>query len=124
MPGRSREREIDIDVVEGSRWAHRTVGRVMEYGKALASFMRLDRDGSGSISLAEFREGLSCVDSSLVTMLFHAFDRDGDGAIDLREFITSVSVQLSGDVEQQVSLAFDAYGRGSDGFTPIQCWFR
>ena len=86
--------------------------------EATANFKRLDTNGDGKLSLAEFRHGLGLLglSPSFATILFNAFDKSRDGAIDSREFVATMAVMLHpSDVEAQAALAFEAYDLNGDG---------
>ena len=102
-----------------------TEGFVMskhEYSSAVKSFMTMDLDGDGYLSLEEFRSslGLLGIDDTFAQILFNSFVKaehhDRDGFINRSEFCASMAIMLHpGNVEQQVSMAFDAYDTNHDG---------
>ena len=94
----------------------------MEYGNAVKSFMAMDLDGDGYLSIEEFRSslGLLGIDDSFAQILFNSFAKaehhDRDGFINRSEFCASMAVMLHPTrVEEQVSMAFDAYDLNHDG---------
>ena len=84
--------------------------------------MTMDLDGDGYLSLEEFRSslGLLGIDDTFAQILFNSFVKaehhDRDGFINRSEFCASMAIMLHpGNVEQQVSMAFDAYDTNHDG---------
>ena len=93
-----------------------------EYSNAVKSFMAMDVDGDGYLSLEEFRGslGLLGIDDAFAQILFNSFAKadhhDRDGYINRSEFCASMAVMLHpAAVEEQVSMAFDAYDVNKDG---------
>ena len=93
-----------------------------EYSSAVKSFMTMDLDGDGYLSLEEFRSslGLLGIDDTFAQILFNSLVKaehhDRDGFINRSEFCASMAIMLHpGNVEQQVSMAFDAYDTNHDG---------
>lgn len=80
-------------------------------------FMKLDRDGSGTIDKTEFL-GIPGISSNpLASRLMDVFDEDGSGTIDFQEFIAGLSV-FSGKTSKadKLKFAFKIYDIDRDGF--------
>ena len=78
----------------------------------------MDEDGDGELSAAEFRSGLGMLgmDQTFAQILFNSFDHDRSGSINKSEFLASMAVMLHpSDMEEQVSMAFDAYDTNRNG---------
>ena len=86
--------------------------------EALKNFAAMDSDGDGQLSAEEFRTGLGMLgmDQDFAHILFSSFDTDRSGTINKSEFLAAMAVMLHPtDMEQQVSMAFDAYDLNRDG---------
>lgn len=82
------------------------------------SFSAMDKNGDGSLTLGEFREGLGMLgmDADFSSLLFNMFAKNPDGNVDRSEFLASMGVMLHPDSQElQVGLAFDAYDLNKDG---------
>lgn len=83
-------------------------------------FMKLDRDGLGTIDRQEFLSipGISL--NPLASRLMDIFDADGDGTIDFQEFITGLSA-FSGktNTHDKLAFAFKIYDIDNDGYISI-----
>ena len=54
-------------------------------------FMKLDRDGSGSIDKDEFLQIPAIANNPLALRLIAIFDEDGGGTVDFQEFVAGLS---------------------------------
>ena len=90
---------------------------------ALKNFMAMDINGDGQLSADEFRTGLGMLgmDQDFAQILFSSFDTDQSGAINKSEFLAAMAVMLHPtNLEQQVSMAFDAYDVNHDGKLSVE----
>lgn len=55
-------------------------------------FLKLDRDGSGSIDRDEFLQIPAIANNPLAHRLISIFDADGGGSVDFQEFVHGLSV--------------------------------
>ena len=80
-------------------------------------FMKLDRDGSGTIDKSEFLEIPGISSNPLALRLMDVFDQDGSGTIDFQEFIAGLSA-FSGKTSKvdKLNFAFRIYDIDRDGF--------
>ncbi|WFD39528.1 Calcineurin subunit B [Malassezia japonica] len=74
-------------------------------------FLKLDRDGSGSIDRDEFLQIPAIANNPLAHRLISIFDADGGGSVDFQEFVHGLSVFSS-----QGSLVFKVYDMDRDGY--------
>ncbi|KAJ3367907.1 calcineurin subunit B [Allomyces macrogynus ATCC 38327] len=80
-------------------------------------FMKLDKDGSGTIDKDEFLAIPQIANNPLVARLIAIFDEDGGGDVDFTEFISGLSVFSSrGNKESKLRFAFKVYDMDRDGF--------
>jgi len=80
-------------------------------------FRKLDKDGSGTLSVSEFMQLSELQQNPLVERVIAIFDTDGDGEIDFREFISGISM-FAGDADRNKKLkfAFKIYDVDKDGY--------
>lgn len=80
-------------------------------------FMKLDKDGSGTIDKQEFLAIPGISSNPLATRLMDVFDEDGGGTIDFQEFITGLSA-FSGKTskDEKLKFAFKIYDIDRDGY--------
>lgn len=80
-------------------------------------FLKLDRDGSGTIDKGEFLDIPGIASNPLANRLMDVFDADGSGTIDFQEFITGLSA-FSGKTAtvDKLKFAFKIYDIDRDGF--------
>lgn len=80
-------------------------------------FMKLDRDGSGTIDKQEFLSIPGILSNPLASRLMDVFDADGSGTIDFQEFITGLSA-FSGKTSkaEKLKFAFKIYDIDRDGY--------
>jgi len=87
-------------------------------------FKSMDGDGSGGLSLGEFKQGLDemglGLQTSEVRFLFEFFDRNHDGTVSLEEFLTAIRGQLSDFRLKLVRQAFSALDVNKDGLLQPQ----
>jgi len=74
------------------RTSERNATQLRENGR---SFLRIDRDGDGSISLREFYAFANGrLDNDTIKRIFNAADKDGNGKLSMREFAYAVKLML------------------------------
>lgn len=80
-------------------------------------FMKLDKDGSGTIEKNEFLAIPGISSNPLASRLMDVFDEDGSGSIDFQEFITGLSA-FSGKTSKidKMKFAFKIYDIDRDGY--------
>lgn len=88
-----------------------------EINRMRKRFMKLDKDGSGTIDKNEFLAIPGILSNPLATRLMDVFDVDGNGAIDFQEFITGLSA-FSGKSSKsdKLTFAFKLYDIDRDGY--------
>ncbi|KAG0309741.1 hypothetical protein BGZ98_008877 [Dissophora globulifera] len=80
-------------------------------------FMKLDRDGSGSIDKEEFLAIPQIATNPLASRLIAIMDEDGGGDVDFKEFIAGLSAFSSkGNKIEKLRFAFKVYDMDRDGF--------
>ncbi|KAH8914998.1 calcineurin subunit B [Atractiella rhizophila] len=80
-------------------------------------FMKLDKDGSGSIDKDEFLQLPQIASNPLASRMIAIFDEDGGGTVDFQEFVAGLSAFSSrGDREDKLKFAFKVYDMDRDGF--------
>lgn len=80
-------------------------------------FMKLDKDGSGTIDKSEFLSIPGISSNPLASRLMDVFDEDGSGTIDFQEFIMGLSA-FSGKTSKsdKLNFAFKIYDIDRDGY--------
>lgn len=80
-------------------------------------FMKLDKDGNGTIEKNEFLAIPGISSNPLASRLMDVFDEDGSGTIDFQEFISGLSA-FSGKTSKtdKLKFAFKIYDIDRDGF--------
>lgn len=88
-----------------------------EINRLRMRFMKLDKDGSGTIDKNEFLTIPGISSNPLASRLMDVFDEDGNGTIDFQEFIGGLSA-LSGKASKidKLGFAFKIYDIDKDGF--------
>ncbi|KAL7413195.1 calcium/calmodulin-dependent protein phosphatase [Mrakia frigida] len=80
-------------------------------------FMKLDRDGNGSIDKEEFLQIPQIANNPLASRMIAIFDEDGGGTVDFQEFVGGLSAFSSkGAREEKLRFAFKVYDMDRDGF--------
>ncbi|KAI9175620.1 Calcineurin subunit B [Blastocladiella emersonii ATCC 22665] len=80
-------------------------------------FMKLDKDGNGSIDKDEFLSIPQIANNPLVGRLVSIFDEDGGGDVDFSEFLNGLSVFSGrGNKESKMRFAFKVYDMDRDGY--------
>ncbi|KAK7241072.1 calcium ion binding protein [Aureococcus anophagefferens] len=89
-----------------------------------AQFLKIDKDGSGSLELWEMLDHLDLHRTKFAKRVFSIFDEDGSNEIDFREFVVTLWQRGAGARRaryctlgrtQLVMFAFDLYDRDSSG---------
>ncbi|WVR04529.1 calcineurin subunit B [Kwoniella sp. DSM 27419] len=80
-------------------------------------FMKLDKDGSGSIDKDEFLQIPQIANNPLAHRMIAIFDEDGSGTVDFQEFVGGLSAFSSkGGREEKLRFAFKVYDMDRDGY--------
>ncbi|WVQ84181.1 calcineurin subunit B [Cryptococcus sp. DSM 104549] len=80
-------------------------------------FMKLDKDGSGSIDKDEFLQIPQIANNPLAHRMIAIFDEDGSGTVDFQEFVGGLSAFSSkGGRDEKLRFAFKVYDMDRDGF--------
>ncbi|GAA93825.1 uncharacterized protein L969DRAFT_101264 [Mixia osmundae IAM 14324] len=80
-------------------------------------FMKLDKDGSGSIDREEFLQIPQIANNPLASRMIAIFDEDGGGTVDFQEFVGGLSAFSNrGDRSEKLKFAFKVYDMDRDGF--------
>ncbi|KAK8846860.1 calcineurin subunit B [Kwoniella newhampshirensis] len=80
-------------------------------------FMKLDKDGSGSIDKDEFLQIPQIANNPLAHRMIAIFDEDGSGSVDFQEFVGGLSAFSSkGGRDEKLRFAFKVYDMDRDGF--------
>ncbi|KAJ3209917.1 Calcineurin subunit B [Dinochytrium kinnereticum] len=80
-------------------------------------FVKLDKDGSGTIDKDEFLSLPQIANNPLAARLLSVLDGDGTGDIDFKEFISGLSAFSSkGNKIDKLRFAFKVYDMDRDGF--------
>ncbi|KAF2672602.1 putative CNB1-calcineurin B, regulatory subunit [Microthyrium microscopicum] len=105
------------NIVQGSNFDHDEVERLRK------RFMKLDKDGSGTIDRAEFLAIPQISSNPLATRLIiltnetAILDNDGNGDVDFEEFVKGLSAFSSkGNKEEKLKFAFKVYDIDRDGY--------
>ena len=78
-------------------------------------FLRIDKDGSGTIELWEMLDHLDLKRNRFAKRVFAIFDVDGSNEIDFREFVVALWQYCTLGRAQLIMFAFDLYDRDSSG---------
>lgn len=97
--------------MEGTNFDREEINRLRK------RFMKLDRDGNGTIDKSEFLAIPGISSNPLASRLMDVFDEDSDGSIDFQEFITGLSA-FSGKTSRtdKLRFAFKIYDIDRDGY--------
>ena len=80
-------------------------------------FIKLDKDGSGTLEKEEFLALPQISANPLAHRLLAVFDNDGSGDVDFKEFITGLSTfSAKGKKEEKLGFAFKVYDVDRDGY--------
>ena len=78
-------------------------------------FLRIDKDGSGTIELWEMLDHLDLKRNRFAKRVFAIFDVDGSNEIDFKEFVVALWQYCTLGRAQLIMFAFDLYDRDSSG---------
>ncbi|KAJ3412177.1 ATP binding domain 4 [Chytridiales sp. JEL 0842] len=89
----------------------------MKIQRLYKRFVKLDKDGSGTIDKDEFLQIPQIASNPLAARLLSVLDGDGTGDVDFKEFISGLSAFSSkGNKEEKLRFAFKVYDMDRDGF--------
>lgn len=108
--GASSSKILD-NLLQGTSFSFEEVDRLRK------RFMKLDKDGSGTIDLQEFLLIPGISQNPLSLRLISIFDEDNSGTIDFKEFISGLSIfsALSSPL-QKLQFAFKIYDIDKDNY--------
>lgn len=90
-----------------------------EIGSLITEFNKLDADGDGVISIAEFKESISKLgrnSTQEIIDVFNEIDADKSGTINYTEFIAATMNQSIYLKEEKLFQAFKMFDKNNDGF--------
>ncbi|KAK5070962.1 Calcineurin subunit B [Lithohypha guttulata] len=103
--------QILDNIVAGSNFDKDEVDRLRK------RFMKLDKDGSGTIEREEFLSLPQVSSNPLATRMIAIFDEDGGGDVDFAEFVQGLSAfSAKGHKEEKLRFAFKVYDIDRDGY--------
>eukprot|EP01111_Echinosteliopsis_oligospora_P007283 TRINITY_DN2207_c0_g1_i1.p1 TRINITY_DN2207_c0_g1~~TRINITY_DN2207_c0_g1_i1.p1 ORF type:complete len:180 (-),score=47.46 TRINITY_DN2207_c0_g1_i1:66-605(-) len=89
----------------------------MELKRLYRRFKKIDKDNSGSLSLAEFTQIPDLALNPLLERIIQVFDANGDDEIQWAEFVQVLStLSDKGTREQKMKFAFQVYDVNGDGY--------
>jgi len=89
----------------------------VEVDRLKKRFMKLDKDGNGTIEREEFLSLPQVSSNPLATRMIAIFDEDGGGNVDFQEFVSGLSAFSSkGNKEEKLKFAFKVYDIDRDGY--------
>eukprot|EP00930_Biecheleria_cincta_P023563 TRINITY_DN17015_c0_g1_i1.p1 TRINITY_DN17015_c0_g1~~TRINITY_DN17015_c0_g1_i1.p1 ORF type:complete len:537 (+),score=136.97 TRINITY_DN17015_c0_g1_i1:225-1835(+) len=94
-----------------------------EVVKLRRTFLAMDKDGNGTLSMQEMKlafSAVSAVDDQELTRLLEAIDVNDDNRIEYCEFMAAAMMQRLDDSEQAAWVAFKAFDLNSNGFVSLQ----
>lgn len=108
--GAASSKIID-SLMEGTNFDREEIDRLRK------RFMKLDKDGSGTIDKNEFLAIPGISTNPLASRLMDVFDEDGSGTIDFQEFIGGL-LAFSGKTShlEKLNFAFKIYDIDRDGY--------
>ncbi|KAK2749439.1 Calcineurin subunit B [Myotisia sp. PD_48] len=107
----SNKMQIIEKIVSTSNFDRDEVDRLQK------TFMKLDKDGSGTIERDEFLSLPQVSSNPLATRMIAIFDEDGGGDVDFHEFVSGLSAFSSkGNKEEKLRFAFKVYDIDRDGY--------
>ena len=86
-----------------------------EMKRVLADFKRIDRDGSGSISVDELMDHIGIKRTVFTDKLFRFLDTSGDGGLDFAEFLHSIGTLCMFGREEIRRMCFNIYDVAGKG---------
>ncbi|GBG33868.1 Calcium-dependent protein kinase 1 [Hondaea fermentalgiana] len=88
--------------------------------KLYRGFSKIDKDGSGELSLFELLDHLKVSKTPFTKRVFSIFDEDGSGSIDFREFVLSTWNYATLTKSTLIIFAFDLYDGDESGSMELE----
>ncbi|KAJ3345917.1 Calcineurin subunit B type 2 [Entophlyctis luteolus] len=97
--------------------SRRDNGQQLQIQRLYKRFVKLDKDGSGTIDKDEFLALPQIASNPLAARLLSVLDGDGTGDVDFKEFISGLSAfSAKGKKEDKLRFAFKVYDMDRDGY--------